>query len=55
MRYSRWDDPVAGAFVATIVVCALIATPVLLGALVVWIIARASRGSSSRPTPKVDA
>jgi hypothetical protein len=48
-------EPVAGAFVATIVLCALLATPVLVVALIIWIMVRASGASSSRPWPEVDA
>ncbi len=47
-------EPVAGALLATIVLCALLATPVLIVALTVWVIVRASQGSSSRPRAEVD-
>ena len=47
-------EPVAGAFVATIVVCALLAPPVLILALIIWLAVRASRSSSSRSSHEVD-
>jgi hypothetical protein len=45
-------DPVAGALVGTIVLVALLATPVLILALIVWIVVRAAR---NRPKPEGDA
>ncbi|HEV2027560.1 MAG TPA: hypothetical protein VGS16_03390 [Candidatus Dormibacteraeota bacterium] len=47
-------ESVAGAFVATIVLCAFLAPPVLILALIVWLMVRASRSSSSRLKPEVD-
>jgi hypothetical protein len=41
------SNPVAGAFIATIVFAAIVALPVLILSLIIWIVARASRGSSS--------
>lgn len=47
-------EPVTGAFVATIVLCAFLAPPVLFLALVGWLVVHAS-GSSSKPSePEVD-
>lgn len=50
----RRADPVAGALVGTFVLAALLALPVLILALIVWIVVRASR-TASPPRPEVDA
>ena len=47
-------DPVAGSLVATIVLGALLALPVLIIALIVWIVVRAGRGSSSPAKVEMD-
>jgi hypothetical protein len=47
-------DPVAGAFVATIVFAALVVPPVLILALIVWLVLRARR-SKVPANPEVDA
>ena len=47
-------EPVAGAFVATIMLCAFLAPPVLFLALLGWLAVRASRSSSSRAGQDVD-
>lgn len=41
-------DPVAGALIGTIVLTALLALPVLVLAVIVWLAARATRSSSSK-------
>lgn len=46
-------DPVAGAFLGTIVLGALVATPVLVGALIVWTVRRAAGRPSSPNNPEV--
>ena len=48
-------DPVAGSLVATIVLGAVLALPVLIIALIVWMVVRAGRRSSSPGEPEVDA
>ncbi len=48
-------DHVAGSFVATIVFGALLALPVLIVALLVWILVRAGRSSSPPGKPEADA
>jgi hypothetical protein len=40
-------NPVAGALIATIVFAAIVALPALILGLIVWIVVRASRNSSS--------
>lgn len=47
-------DPVAGALVATIVFAALLVPPVLILALIVWLVLRARRNTSLRK-PEVDS
>jgi hypothetical protein len=47
-------DPVAGALVATIVFAALLVPPVLILALIVWLVLRAGR-SRVPGKPEVDA
>jgi hypothetical protein len=47
-------DPVAGALVATIVFAALLVPPVLILALIVWLVLRARR-STVPGKPEVDA
>ena len=47
-------EPAAGAFVATIVLCAVLAPPVLILALIIWLAVRASRSSSSPSSQVVD-
>jgi hypothetical protein len=47
-------DPVAGALLGTIVLAALLALPVLVLAVIIWLVARASRGSSSKSGLDVD-
>jgi hypothetical protein len=47
-------NPVAGALIATIVFAAIVALPVLILGLVVWIMARASRNSSSPAQTEAD-
>jgi hypothetical protein len=48
-------DPVTGALIGTIVLVALLALPVLILAVIVWLAARANRASSSNPNDDVDA
>ncbi|HXM72938.1 MAG TPA: hypothetical protein VN940_06910 [Candidatus Dormibacteraeota bacterium] len=45
-------DPVAGALFGTIVLAALLATPVLILALIVWMVVRAARNT---PKPEGDS
>ena len=47
-------NPVAGALIATIVFAALLAAPVLILGLVVWLFVRASRSSPSPAKADVD-
>jgi len=48
----RITEPAAGAFAATIVLCTFLAPPVLLVALMVWLVVRASRRAASRRKPE---
>jgi hypothetical protein len=50
----RRADPVAGALLGTIVLGALIAFPVLIVALIVWLVVRAAGTRSSPAKPDVD-
>ena len=45
-------DPVAGALIGTIVLAALLATPLLIVALIVWTVVRAGRNA---PQPEDDS
>jgi hypothetical protein len=47
-------NPVAGALVATIVFAAVVALPILILGLVVWIVLRSSRSSPSPANPEGD-
>jgi hypothetical protein len=47
-------DPVAGSLVATIVLGAFLALPVLILALIVWMVVRAGRRSSSPGNAEMD-
>jgi hypothetical protein len=47
-------DPVSGTLVGTIVLGAFLALPVLIIALIVWIVVRAGRRSSSPGKPEMD-
>jgi hypothetical protein len=44
-RLRKRADPVAGAFVGTILFAAFLATPVLIVAAILWIAARARQGT----------
>jgi chromate transport protein ChrA len=48
-------DPVAGALVGTIVLAAFLAPPVLILALIVWLVVRAERKPSETPEGRVNA
>lgn len=47
-------NPVAGALIATIVFAALLAPPVLILGLVVWLVVRTSRSSPAPVKPDLD-
>ena len=48
------SDPRSGALVATFVLGGLLAPPLLIVGLIIWMVSRASRRSSSRAKPDVD-
>jgi cytochrome c oxidase assembly factor CtaG len=45
-------DPVFGALVGALVLVAFLAPPLLILALIVWLVVRAERKSSQRPRPE---
>jgi hypothetical protein len=48
-------DPIFGALLGTLVLVAFLAPPLLILALIVWLVVRAERKSSQRAKPDADA
>jgi hypothetical protein len=48
-------DPVTGALIGTIVLAALLALPVLILAVILWLAARAERSPSSKSNEEADS
>jgi hypothetical protein len=47
-------DPVFGALIGTLILVAFLAPPLLILALIVWLVVRAERKSSQRAKPEAD-